>query len=183
MEKALIIIDIQNEYFENGALELVNPISASENAAKILEFFRKHNLPVIHVQHISPEGVPFFVKETEGVKIHENVQPLNDEKLIQKSYPNSFRETDLLEHLKNLKVKDLVIVGMMTHMCIDATTRAAFDHSFACTVIADACATRDLDFSGKTVKAEDVQNAFLSALAFSYAKVDTCAEYLKNNNK
>ena len=178
MNKALLLIDIQKEYFENGVLELVNPVAASENAKKLLEHFRTENGTIIHVQHISAEGVPFFVSGTKGVAIHENVKPLSGEKVITKQFPNSFRGTDLLEYLQSNEITHLVIAGMMTHMCIDAGTRAAVDFGFECTVIGDACATRDLEIDGKTVKAKDVHNAFLAALEFFYAKITTTQEYL-----
>lgn len=178
MKKALILIDIQREYFENGALELVNPIAASENAKKILEHFRKENGTIVHVQHISGEGIPFFVQETQGVEIHENVKPQEGEKVITKQFPNSFRGTDLLEYLQSKQITHLVIAGMMTHMCIDAGTRAAFDFGFECTVIDDACATMDLQINGQNVKSADVHNAFLAALEFFYAKIQTTDQYL-----
>jgi nicotinamidase-related amidase len=179
-KQALIIIDIQNDYFENGALELVNPIEASLNAGKVLEHFRANNLPIAHIQHISanPEALPVFVEGTNGVKIHENVKPLEGENVFQKFYPNSFRDTGLLDYLKENDVTELVITGMMTHMCIDATTRAGFDFGYTCTVIGDACASRDLEINGKIVKAEDAHNAFLSALTFFYAKVQNADEFL-----
>lgn len=179
-KQALIVIDIQNEYFENGALPLVNPVEASLNAAKVIEHFRAKNLPIAHIQHLSanPELMPIFVEETNGVEIHENVKPLDGEKLFQKYYPNSFRETGLLEYLKENDVTEVVITGMMTHMCVDATTRAAFDFGYKCTVIGDTCASRDLEINGITVKAEDVHNAFLAALAFFYAEIKSTEEFL-----
>lgn len=179
MSKALLVVDVQNDYFENGAMELVGPLPASENVKTLLEKFRTQNLPVIHIQHagVSPDAT-FFLPGTEGAEIHPNVQPLAGEKVITKYYPNSFRETDLLEHLQGLDIKDLVITGMMTHMCIDATTRAARDFGFECTVIGDACATRDLEVNGAHVKAADVQTAFLGALAFFYANIQTTKQYL-----
>ncbi|WP_337965529.1 cysteine hydrolase family protein [uncultured Flavobacterium sp.] len=178
MNKALLLIDIQKEYFENGALELVNPIAASENAKKLLEHFRKENGTIVHVQHISGEGSPIFVSGTKGVEIHENVKPLEGEKVITKQFPNSFRETDLLEYLQSKEITHLVIAGMMTHMCIDAGTRAAVDFGFECTVIGDACATMNLQINGNDVKAADVHNAFLAALEFFYAKITTTEDYL-----
>lgn len=178
MNKALLLIDIQKEYFENGALELVNPTVASENAKKLLKHFREENSTVVHVQHISGEGVPFFVAGTKGIEIHENVKPLAGEKVITKQFPNSFRGTDLLEYLKSKEITHLVIAGMMTHMCIDAGTRAAFDYGFECTVIGDACATMDLQINGQDVKSIDVHNAFLAALEFFYAKITTTEDYL-----
>lgn len=178
-KKALIVIDIQNDYFENGAIELVNPVEASLKAQKIIDFFRKQNLPIAHIQHLSADpSMPIFVPGTFGSEIHENVKPLEGEKVIQKYYPNSFKETDLLDFLKSNEVTDVVITGMMTHMCVDSTTRAAKDLGFECTVIADACASRDLEINGKKVKAEDVHHAFLSALSFFYAKIQNSDDFL-----
>ena len=179
MSKALIIVDVQNDYFENGAMELVGPLPASENAKLLLAKFREENLPIVHVHHlgVSPDAT-FFLPGTEGAEIHANVKPAAGEKTVQKYYPNSFRETDLLEHLQGLDIKEVVITGMMTHMCIDATTRAARDLGFECTVIGDACATRDLEVNGAQVKAADVQTAFLAALSFFYANVQDTKEYL-----
>lgn len=178
-KKALIVIDIQNDYFENGAIELVEPVEASLKARKIIDFFRGKDLPIVHIQHLSADpDMPIFVPGTFGSEIHESVKPLEGEKVIQKYYPNSFRETDLLDFLKANEVSEVVITGMMTHMCVDATTRAAKDFGFDCTVIADTCASRDLEINGKIVKAEDVQNAFLSALTFFYAKVEKTDEFL-----
>ncbi|SER88418.1 cysteine hydrolase family protein [Pedobacter rhizosphaerae] len=178
--KALIIIDVQNDYFENGAIELVNPVEASLNVAKVMKHFRENNLPIAHIQHVSanPEAVPIFVKGTKGVEIHENVKPLEEEHIFEKFYPNSFRETGLLDYLKENDVSEVIITGMMTHMCVDATTRAAFDLGYKCTVIGDACASRDLEINGKTVKADDVHHAFLAALAFFYAEIKSTEEFL-----
>lgn len=176
--KALIIIDIQNDYFENGALPLANPLEASINASKVLEYFRTNNLLIAHIQHVNPKGAPFMAVETNGVEIHENVKPLKGEKVFQKSYPNSFRETGLSEYLKENNVTEVIITGMMTHMCVDATTRAAFDFEYKCTVIGDACASRDLEISGKAIKADDVHNAFLAALEFFYAEIKSTEEFL-----
>jgi len=178
MNTALLLIDIQKEYFENGALELVNPIAASENAQKLLEKFRKDKGTIVHVQHISPEGAPIFIRGTAGVEIHENVKPLEGEKVITKQFPNSFRDTDLQEYLQSKGIKHLVIAGMMTHMCIDAGTRAAVDYGFECTVIGDACATKDLQIRDQEVKAADVHHAFLAALEFFYATILTTEDYL-----
>ncbi|MET4141943.1 cysteine hydrolase family protein [Pedobacter sp. UYP1] len=178
-KKALIVIDIQNDYFENGAIELVKPVEASLKARKVIDFFRENNLPIAHIQHLSADpSMPIFVPGTFGSEIHENVKPLEGEKVIQKYYPNSFKETDLLNFLKANEVTEVVVTGMMTHMCVDSTTRAAKDFGFDCTVIGDACASRDLEINGKTVKAEDAHNAFLSALTFFYAKVQNSDEFL-----
>lgn len=184
MKKAIILIDIQNDYFDGGANPLVSSLEASLNAKHILTQFRKENLPVIHIQHFSTRpGSTFFIPGTEGAEIHPNVSPLATEKVITKYYPNSFRETTLLEYLRNNNITDLVICGMMTHMCVDATVRAAKDYGFECTVIIDACATRDLTINDETVKARDVHNAFLAGLAYFYSIVITKEKYLSDFTK
>jgi nicotinamidase-related amidase len=178
MSKALIIIDIQNDYFENGAMELVGALEASEKAKLVLTKFRDDNLPIIHIQHLASASGTFFLPNSSGQEIHKNVTPLSGEKLIVKNYPNSFRETELLDYLQSISSTELVFVGMMTHMCIDATVRAAKDYNFECTLISDATATRDLEINGKKVKADDVQNAFLAGLSSFYATIKTTEEYL-----
>jgi len=180
MNKALVIIDIQNDYFENGTMPLVGSLEASLNARQILDKFRADGLPVIHIQHIaaSPKAT-FFLPQTKGAEIHENVKPKSNEKVIIKHYPNSFRETVLLEYLKSNKITELVICGMMTHMCVDATVRAAKDFGFNCVVISDACATRDLDINGEKVKAAEVQKSFLAAFNGFYATINTTRQYLE----
>ena len=180
-KQALIIIDIQNDYFEGGNIPLANPVEASVNAGKVLKHFRANNLPIAHIQHVSanPEAMPIFVEGTKGFEIHESVKPLDGEKVFQKYYPNSFRETGLLDYLKENDITEVVITGMMTNMCVDSTTRAAFDFGYKCTVIGDACAAKELEINGKTVKADDVHHAFLAALAFLYAEIKSTEDFLK----
>lgn len=179
MKTALIIIDIQNDYFDNGTMPLFGSDKASNNAKLILESFRADSLPIIHIQHIAAgPTATFFLPKTKGAEIHDNVKPLGQEKVIVKHYPNSFRETELLDYLKGKNITDLVICGMMTHMCVDATVRAAKDFGFNIVLIGDACATKDQEINGQKVKAEEVQNSFLAALNYYYATVETTKQYL-----
>lgn len=179
MKKALLIIDIQNDYFAGGRKTLAGSEAASENAKLVLENCRKEGIPVIHIQHINNrEGATFFLPESAGTDIHKNVKPLVGEKVIIKHWPNSFRETGLLEYLQSLEIRELIICGMMTHMCIDTTVRAAKDFKFINLLIGDACATLDLQIKDKKTDAENVQNAFLAALNGSFATVVTTGEYL-----
>ena len=179
MNACLIVVDLQNDYFVGGNMELVNINQASENAQQLLEHFRKRNLPIIHIQHVSSRpGATFFLPNTIGVEINRMVSPLDGEKVVKKNYPNSFRETRLLELLKKDEIDTVVICGAMSHMCIDATTRAAFDYGFNCLIAEDACATRDLAFKGKTINAADVHASFMAALSMPYAQVLTTIEVL-----
>ena len=156
---ALLIIDIQDFYFPGGKIPLVNPEAASEKAAAVLQLFRSQNLPVIHIQH---QG---------GVPIHKNVAPLPGEKVITKKEANGFNGTDLLNYLMTLKVKRLVICGMQTQMCVEATTRAAYDLGFKCIVVENACATRNLKYGRRTIFATDVHACSLTIMNGYYASV------------
>jgi nicotinamidase-related amidase len=168
----LLLVDIQNDYFSGGAMELVSMEEAAGNAARALARFRDSGSPVYHVQHLSVRpGATFFVPGTSGVETHESVTPQGDEGVFQKHFPNAFRETRLLETLQGDGIEALVVCGAMSHMCIDATTRAAFDYGFACTVLSDACATRDLQFRDARIAASDVHASFMAALSAPYATV------------
>ena len=165
--KALLIIDIQDFYFPGGKSALVESEKAAANAALLLDNFRKEKLTVIHVRHISEPGG----------KINDIVKPLPSEKVVSKNAVNCFVGTDLLDFLKTNKIDTLVICGMQTHMCVEAATRAASDYGFKCILIHDACATKDLKFGEKTIKAEDVHYSTLSTLK-NYATVISTDEYL-----
>jgi len=184
MSTALIIVDIQNDYFPNGKMELNKPIKAATNAAKVLDWFRQNNKNnIFHVQHIasSPE-IGFFLPDTVGAEIHETVLPLVHETIIVKNFPNSFLKTDLESKLRENGVTKVVVVGMMTHMCIDATVRAAVDLGFETTLIEDACASRDLSYQGRVVPAEQVHDAFVGALESMYAQVISTENFLDSKN-
>lgn len=171
MNTALLLIDIQNDYFPGGKMELVGPVEAAKNANELLQCFRDHSLPTVHIQHISlePEAT-FFIPGDRGTDINEITVHYEGEPLVQKHYPNAFRETNLLELLKEGEIERVIITGMMTHMCVDATARAAADFGFKIMVAEDACATRDLTYGDTVIPAEHVHKAFLAALK-AYGKV------------
>lgn len=183
MKTALILIDIQNDYFEGGKNPLAGSADAVQQAWRLLESFRQADLPRVHIQHISQRpGSSFFLPGTPGAEIHPLLQPEPEETVFQKHFPNSFRETPLLDYLHDLGIERLVIAGMMTHMCVEATVRAAYDFGFECWVAQDACATKALVFDGQTVSAEQVQMAFLAALRGTYAKIGCVDEIVQSTN-
>jgi nicotinamidase-related amidase len=160
-------------------MELVGMTQAAAQARELLAACRRAGRPIFHVQHLAlGPGATFFRPDTPGVEINESVRPLPGEALIQKHYPNAFRDTGLLEALKTASVEELLIGGAMSHMCVDATTRAAFDYGFRCTVIHDACATRDLVFEALTIPAAQVHGAFMAALGMRYARVMALKDFL-----
>jgi len=171
MKTALLLIDIQNDYFPGGKNPLVNPLDAAKKAYELLQCFREHGGRHVHIQHFSlkPDAT-FFIKGDSGSDIHDSVAHFEGEPIVYKHFPNSFRETNLLELLKGWAIERVVITGMMTHMCVDATARAAADFGFQVMIAEDACATRDLTYGDTTIPAEHVHKAFLAALK-SYGKV------------
>lgn len=175
-KRAVIVVDLQNDYLTSGRFALDGIDQAIANAAKVTAAARAAGVPVINIRHENPAGAPFFEAGTDGVEIVPAMAPQAGEAVITKNYPNSFRDTDLKSNLDAEGITDIVIVGAMSHMCIDATTRAAADLGYGVTVVSDACATRDLEFGGKAVTAADVHAVYMSALAFAYAEVKSAKE-------
>jgi nicotinamidase-related amidase len=174
MSTALVLIDIQKDYFPGGRMELVGSIEAAGAAARLLAAFRKASWPIIHIQHIAAQPTAtFFLPGTAGIEIHPSVAPQPDETVITKHYPNSFRDTNLLDIIRHAGVNSILFCGMMTSMCVDATVRAAFDLGFTCTIAHDACATLNLTFNGETIPARQVHGSFLAALGAVYASIRT----------
>jgi nicotinamidase-related amidase len=181
MNNCLILVDLQNDYFPGGRMELVGIEDAAVNAQVLLNEFRRTKSSIVHIQHISARpDATFFLPETDGARINQLVAPKENETVVVKNFPNSFRNTSLLELLEKEKTGNLVICGAMSHMCIDATTRAAFDLGFSCVVAEDACATKDLIFKDKTIKAADVHASFMAALSVPYARVISTKEIVES---
>lgn len=179
MKTALVVVDLQNDYFKGGNWELVGTEQVAENASKLLKYARNNEMPIIHVRHEFPtDDAPFFKPNTKGAEIHSSVKNLDSEPVVLKHQINSFRETNLKELLDLNEVDSILICGAMSHMCIDGLTRAANDFGYKCIVAHDACATLDLEFNGVKVPAKQVHAAFMAALKFAYADVLTTAEII-----
>lgn len=178
---ALLIIDVQNDYFPGGAMALPGAEDAAAAIRQVLNGCRANGLPVIHVQHLSlREGSTFFLPGTPGAEIHPAVQPVAGEKVIVKHWPNSFRDTELLGHLRQQQIEHLLICGMMTFMCVDATTRAAKDLDFSCTLLHDCTASPPAEFAGVSCSAEQVRAAVTRALSFLCDRVLSAAELVES---
>jgi nicotinamidase-related amidase len=177
---ALLVIDIQHFYFEKGLVPLTGSVEAARQARRVLDDFRNRHWPVIHIRHV-PKSVVITGGEPADPQyaIRPEVAPLPGEAVISKRFANSFRDTDLLERLRALSATRLVIVGMQTHMCVEAASRAAADLGFEVVVVSDACATRPLEFGGQTVPADMVHATALAAIKGSYGRVITVEEWLK----
>lgn len=172
VSRGLLVIDVQRDYFPGGAYPLVEPDAAAASAQRLLEAFRAAGDPVLHLRHLwdAPEA-SFMRPGTEGVEIHPSVAPDDGEPVLEKESPNGFLGTGLEAELRSRGVEHLVVAGMMSSMCVDATVRAAVDLGFTVSVAHDACAAPDLEFEGREVPGAAVQAAFMAALADGYAEV------------
>jgi nicotinamidase-related amidase len=180
-KRALIVIDVQNDYFPGGKWPLKGIESAADNAAKLLATARNAGDLVVHVRHeFSTASPPFFAPGSDGARIHPKVQGREGEPVVLKHHVNSFRETDLQELLDRHGVEEVVICGAMSHMCVDAGVRAASDLGYKCIVVHDACATRDQEFESTVVPAAEVHAAFMAALGFGYARLVSTEEYIES---
>ena len=169
MTRALVIIDIQRDYFPGGAFPLVGPEAAADAAARVLAQFRTAGEPVLHLQHLGTADGGFLVDGTYGAEIHPAVAPTAGELVIPKDAPNGFLGTALEQQLRSRGIDELVVAGMMSSMCVDATVRAAVDLGFEATIVHDACAAPDLEFGGTHVPGASVHASFMAALGSAYA--------------
>ena len=178
MKTALLIIDFQKDHFPGGKHPLVNVLEAARKAYMILQCFREHDGHHVHIQHISKKSdATFFISGDLGTDIHDSVAHFEGEPIVYKHEPNAFLNTELLELLRSWGTERLVVCGMMTHLDVDATVRAASDLGFEVIIAEDACATCDLKYGDTSISADHVQKAFLAAFK-SYGKVMKSEELL-----
>ncbi|QHF03791.1 MULTISPECIES: cysteine hydrolase family protein [Pseudomonas syringae group] len=179
MKQGLIVIDLQNEYLPTGKLPLTGIEAAVANAVRVIAHARSHDVPVFHVRHESDaDGAGIFSKGSNGAEIQTVVAPQDEEPVIVKKHINAFRETGLKQQLETFGVEEVVVIGAMSHMCIDAVVRAAADMGYPVTVLHDACATLDLTYNGVSVPAAHVHAAMMAAFEFGYATVKSVDDYL-----
>lgn len=175
---ALIMIDCQNTY-RKGVMQLTGVEEAIVEAKKLLARARAAKIPVIHIQHDAGAGTPYDVNAEIG-RICDEVAPLPGEPVITKNYPNSFVATDLDEQLKALGIKNIVLAGFMTHMCINSTAHGGFNLGYNVTVVASATATRPLQAAnGVVLTAEQVQAGAIASTRDLYAAVVDTVDALK----
>lgn len=170
-ESVLIIIDAQKEFTE-GKLKLSGATAAIKEARKILERARRLGIPVIHVRHRNKAGAALFNPETKFVEDIDLLKPESREAIVNKTMANAFFDSTLEAEIQKTGKKNLLVIGYMTHMAVDATVRAALERGYKTTVVGDACATRDLsDGYGNVIPAAQVQTAALAALRDRFAAV------------
>lgn len=178
-KSALVLIDCQNTYRE-GVMQLDGVEPALVECQKLLGRYRDAGRPVIHIQHDAGAGSPYDVNDRIGA-IADIVKPREGEPVVVKTYPSSFEKTNLDDLLKSYGVEDVAIVGFMTHVCVNSTARAAFNHGYRATVVGNATATRSLPSpTGGVTSSKDLHEASLTALHDFFAVVVPNADAIRN---
>jgi nicotinamidase-related amidase len=170
-DAAVVVIDAQREYVD-GLVPLAGVGAALDEIERVLERARAAGAPVIHIKHRGRAGGAFD-PGAPGGQIAAQAMPVAGEPVVEKALPNAFAGTDLKARIDATAKTEIVIVGFMTHMCVEATARAALDLGYKTTVIAAATATRDLPdpVGGDGIAAAEVQRNALAALNDRFAVV------------
>ena len=164
---SLLIIDAQNEYL-SGPLALSGMDAATANIGLLLDAARKAKRPVIHIRHLGTVGGMFDPQGERGAFI-KGLEPQGDELIIEKRMPNAFNDTGLQKALENLGSLDVIVCGFMSHSSVSTTVRAAKDYGLRCTLVEDACATRDLPTPDGIITAAQVQKTEMAIMNDNFA--------------
>jgi nicotinamidase-related amidase len=168
-QTSLVLIDLQNEYL-SGPLQLPDAVIAVDHATALLRKARVAGAKVIHVAHRGGKGGMFDREAPRGAFI-DAVRPDEGETVIEKPRPNAFSGTSLAEAL-GPPGHPVIFAGLMTHMCVSSTVRAALDLGYSAIVVGDACATRDLpSHDGGVIDHRTLHDAELAALADRFATI------------
>ena len=145
MNSALLLIDLQNDYFPGGKYPLWNTGAALAATEAAIARACRENMTIVHVQHRAADaGAPFFVPGSDGVRIHRRIlSAAPDAPVVVKEHADSFHRTDLAAVLAERNVGRLLLAGMMTQNCITHTALSKAAEAFEVTVLADATTTVD----------------------------------------
>ncbi len=180
MKKALMVIDVQNEYFD-GKLPIEYPENSFENIILAIESANKKDIPVILIQHTSSDEYSFtFKKGSKEWEIHEKVLEKDHDIIIEKNLPGSFTKTQLESYLKENDIKKVAICGYMTHMCCDTTARQAMHLDFEVEFLNDATGTRDVSNYSGDIRAEKLHKATLITQAMKFSKVMSTEDWVRS---
>jgi len=178
-KRALLVIDVQNEYF-TGKLPVSYPANSFENILKVIDYSDKVNIPVVIVQHSSiiPEKTT-FIKGSDEWELHDKIKEVNFQHYVEKNMPSSFVGTDLQEWLDTNGIDTVVISGYMTQMCCDTTARYAKHLGYNVEFLSDATGTLSIENKGGKVSAEELHRSILVAQAMGFSEVLSSDEWMK----
>jgi len=184
MKRALLVIDVQNEYF-TGRMPIKYSYESLENILKSMDEASKHDIPIILIQHTAlQKDSKTFIKGSKEWEIHNEIKERKYNLIVEKNLPGSFTGTDLEDLLRKMNVDTIAICGYMTQMCCDTTARQAFHLNFSVEFLSDATGTLDISNSAGTISAEELQKAILITQEMKFSKVLTTDKWINliNNN-
>ncbi|EFA76394.1 isochorismatase hydrolase [Heterostelium album PN500] len=183
-KRALLVVDVQNEYVDGGFRIQYPPVSISlPNIVKIMDSAEEARDPIILVRHYAPEGVPIFAKGTNGFELHPQVANRHHDLLIDKTLPSCFAGTNLESFLKSKDINTLVIVGYMTHNCDATTIFEAHHRGYNVEFISDASGSLPYENKAGYASAEELHRVFSVVFQSNYASVSTTEEWLELSKK
>ncbi|ABR34536.1 cysteine hydrolase family protein [Clostridium beijerinckii] len=177
MKKALLVIDVQNEYF-TGKLKVTYPNNSFDNILKVMDYAKENNMIVIIVQHTALFG-DTFIKNSNGWELQPMILEKSYDYIIEKTKPSSFYETNLEEILKKENITEIVISGYMTQMCCDTTAREAFHRGYHVDFLSDATGTIDVNNEVGVISSKDLHKATLIAQSLKFSNVISTMEWMK----
>ncbi|WLH14152.1 cysteine hydrolase family protein [Pseudomonas hefeiensis] len=175
-QATLIIIDAQKEYLA-GPLALSGMDAAVANIRQLLGAARAAGRPIVHVRHLGTHGGLFDPQGERGEFIT-GLEPQGDETVVEKLLPSAFHGTELKKRLEDLGPLDLIVCGFMSHSSVSTTVRAAKNLGFRCTLVEDACATRDLPHKGGVLSAEHVHQTEMAIMADNFATLALTRDFI-----
>lgn len=178
MKRALLVIDVQNEYF-TGKMPVTYPEGSFTNILKAVNEANKSKMPVILIRHGAPhQDAAAFAQGSMGWQIHDEILKREYVRIIDKHLPGSFTDTNLEEFLRGMDIDTIVICGYMTQMCCDTTARQAVHLGFSVEFLSDATGTLDIsNYTGK-VTAEELHRAILVTQAMRFSKVVSSSDWI-----
>lgn len=179
MKRALLVIDVQNEYF-TGKLPVTYPEDSMDNILKAVDTASNSGIDIVIVQHTAPKGSLTFDKGSTRWELHPGIKEIKYSHYIEKNFPGSFTNTDLEEWLKERNIDTITICGYMAQMCCDTTARQGFHLGFTVEFLSDAIGTLDISNYAGSITAKELHKAVLITQAMRFSKVLSTEEWIKN---
>lgn len=180
MNQALIVIDVQNDYFEGGAMPVTYPANSFDNIKKAIIAAKDHQIPVVYVKHLCPPGADCFAPDSFGQELHADLIALGGDHIVTKEMISSFHKTDLQDYLSSKGIDTVTIAGFMTQMCCDTTARYAAHMGYHVNFLSDGTGTLDFNNGQGHASAEELHRATLITQAHCFSNVISTDSWIRS---
>lgn len=181
IRRALLVVDVQNDYFTGGALPITHPPveTSLQNIARAMDAAHAAGIPIIVVQHSLPAGAPAFSPGSTGWAIHPDIASRPADLHIEKTLPSAFTGTPLGQWLRDHRIDTLSITGYMTHNCDASTVFEAFHAGYTVEVLSDATGALAYENDAGRATAEEIHRVFSVVFHSNFAAVTDTARWLE----